>query len=143
MPLNSLQTGAVIANQASIKFDYNDPIVTNVWINTIDQESPTSSVQPLPAESGSSFLVSWSGNDAPLGSGIDRYDIMCRYRSAFHGVEILYGSNSSTFNGKNGHHYRFYSIATDGAGNRQITPENYQAETQVAYTQVFIPLIVR
>jgi hypothetical protein len=38
---------------------------------------------------------------------------------------------SAVFTGKNGHTNRFYSVATDKAGNRQATPTKAQATTTI------------
>jgi RHS repeat-associated protein len=75
-PEARLTTGSTIDQQASIVFDTNDPVPTNVFRNTIDAGPATGSVQTLPVrESTPSFTVSWSGQDDASGSGIAAYDI--------------------------------------------------------------------
>lgn len=47
--IEGLQTGDTIQSTAEIIFDYNEPIQTNPsWTNTIDIDSPTSSIVALP-----------------------------------------------------------------------------------------------
>src|SRR5207248_2467865 len=54
----SAPTGAKINAQASIVFDTNAAISTNVWTNTVDGSAPTSSATALPAnEPGPAFYV--------------------------------------------------------------------------------------
>ena len=94
---------------------------------------PTSSVQSLPATSGASFTVSWSGQAAAGSTGIARYDI---YSSDNNGPFTIWKAGatslSGTFTGQNGHTYGFYSVATDNQGGVQPTPSAAQAVTTVS-----------
>src|SRR5262249_13127348 len=54
-PKSDLPTGTRIDALATIVFDTNAPIDTNVWVNTLDDGPPTSTVAPLPAWSRASF----------------------------------------------------------------------------------------
>ncbi len=47
-PKAGLPSGTEITNRATIVFDYNDPIDTPLVLNTLDAETPTSSVDSLP-----------------------------------------------------------------------------------------------
>ena len=99
----------------------------------IDTSPPTSSVDPLPTnESSAIFTVTWSGQDAPGGSGVAFYNI---YDSEDGGPYALWQSNtaqtSATFTGVSGHSYSFYSVATDNVGNLQPAPSAAQATTAV------------
>ncbi|MBI3423810.1 MAG: SBBP repeat-containing protein [Acidobacteria bacterium] len=119
-PKAGLTTGTVITNQARIVFDANPPIDTPVWSNTIDITPPTSQVTALPANSCASFNVQWSGSDPD--SGIGGFLI---YVSDNGGPYSPYRSTSATsafFIGEQGHTYRFYSIASDRAGNFEANP---------------------
>lgn len=131
-PRADLPTGTVITNAAQIVFDWNEPIDTPVVFNTIDAGAPSSSVQPLPAESAAAFVVEWSGEDDAGGSGINGYDI---YVSADGGAFERWltdvPTTSEQFLGVPGVTYRFYSVARDNVGNTELPPAVADAETRV------------
>ncbi len=123
-PKSNLVSGTRIEAQASIVFDVNEPIATNVWLNTIDDGLPSSQVSPLPATSPASFQVSWDGVDdasGPTGSGIASFDI---FVSDDGGPFVLWQDNttdtSATFTGQANHTYSFYSLAIDNTGNIEL-----------------------
>ncbi|HOK77001.1 MAG TPA: CARDB domain-containing protein, partial [Verrucomicrobiota bacterium] len=108
-----------------------------------DTEPPTSMVDALPAQSRPAFLVRWSGQDNPGGTGISSYDV---YYSENGGPFIRWlnatPNTSAVFQGAFANTYAFYSIAVDAAGNRQPTPAAPQAQTTVAlenHPPVFAP----
>jgi RHS repeat-associated protein len=135
-PRAGLPTGTVIRNVALITFDGAETVATNQIaphdpaqgtdpakeaFNTIDAGAPTSSVAALPAVSATaSFTVSWFGTDDVNGSGVAAYTV---YVSEDGGpfVPFVAGTlqTSAVFTGRNGHTYRFYSVATDHVGNRE------------------------
>jgi RHS repeat-associated protein len=144
-PHAHLATGTEIRNVAEIKFDYNEIIRTDQVdphdaskgidpnkqaLVTIDADSPSSGVTPLPAESSGAFTVAWDGTDA--GAGIAAFDI---YVSADNGAWTVWlagtAERSGVFNGAPGHNYRFYSIARDGAGNAEPPPGQADSQTDV------------
>ena len=133
-PKAGLSTGTAINQQASIVFDLNGSVPTNVFSNTIDAGLPTSSVSALPTrESRPNFTLSWSGQDDAGGSGIASFDIFVSDNgSPFTAFLTGTTNTSATFNGTWGHSYAFYSVAVDNVGNRQTTPSTAQATTQVA-----------
>jgi hypothetical protein len=109
------------------------PIPTSAQASTsVDTAPPTSSVTALPAFSPASFTLSWSGNDNPGGSGIASYDIHVSDNGApFTIFQTATTQTSVTFIGQDGHSYRFYSVATDRAGNHEGTQNATQATTTV------------
>jgi len=120
--INNLPNNTLIKNKAYIYFDYNPPIVTEEWQNTLDNIKPHSQVDSLPpVEHNTSFNVSWNGIDTS--SGIRDYNI---YVSTNGGVykHWLVNANftSATFHGEVDSTYCFYSIATDSAGNIEAAP---------------------
>jgi hypothetical protein len=132
MPKQSLPTNTQITNQANIVFDVNAAIATPTWLNTLDNSSPTSSVQPLPpAEPTGAFTLSWSGTD--VGAGVQDYTI---YVSDNGGPFAPFLTNttgtSATFTGQPGHTYGFYSIARDLVGNLEPSKTSTEATTTVA-----------
>ena len=129
-PKDGGPTGTRIDAQAKIVFDFNAPIDTNLWVNTLDLEAPTSSVNALPATTSSaSFTVSWSGSDE-AGSGIASYDVFVSDNGAAF-VPLLEDTTatSTIFNGQVGHTYAFYSIATDNVGHAEGVPATADATT--------------
>jgi len=132
-PQAALPTATPINQQASVVFDINAPLATNIALNTIDAGPVNSSVTALPAtETATSFLIQWSGQDAAGGSGIAYYSV---YVSDDGGSYTQFQTNttatSATFTGQIGHTYGFYSVATDNVGNVQPTPLVAQATTTV------------
>ena len=129
-PKDGSPTGTRIDAQAKIVFDFNAPIDTNIWVNTLDLDPPASSVTPLPATTSSaSFTVSWAGSDGS-GSGIASYDVFVSDNGAAF-VPFLEGTTatSTIFNGQVGHTYAFYSIATDNVGHAEGVPATADATT--------------
>lgn len=117
MPRKNLKTGTVVQNQASIKFDFNASMDTNVWFNTIDNDKPSSQVNKLAGtQNDLSFPVSWQGQD--VGSGLRDYTI---YVSDNGGAFTPWLSNTTStkaiFTGVAGHTYAFYSTARDNVFN--------------------------
>lgn len=129
-PVSGLANGAAIENWARIVFDVNEPIDTNVVVNTIDTVAPTSQVAALSAETAlSSVLVSWSGSDDG-GSGVAAYDLFVSDNGgAFELWLAGTTETSATFVGTPGHTYAFYSVATDGVGRRESAPNSADAQT--------------
>ncbi|MCA9261346.1 MAG: hypothetical protein KDA61_19155, partial [Planctomycetales bacterium] len=135
-PLAELSTGDVISQQASIVFDVNEPILTNIYTNVIDVASPTSSVDPLPAAVVSpSIDVSWSGaDDAGIspGSGIAFFDVFVSENGGpFSRWQTRTSETSATFEGQTGNTYSFYSIAIDGVGLAELPPATFDTQTTV------------
>ena len=152
-----LPTGTQIRNVAFVTFDQGETIATDQVdehdptkgidptkqaLNTIDAGAPTSSVTALPAtETATSFTVSWAGTDDAGGSGIASFDVFVSDDGGpFTPFETATNSPSATFNGVNGHTYRFFSVATDNVGNRQPTPTAAQAITTVASAVTVLPI---
>ena len=132
-PKAGLPSGTVIDNRAQIVFDYNEPIDTPLVYNTLDSQSPTSTVATLPATTDvTTFTLSWVGNDESGGSGIARYDI---YASVDGGDFFTLIANTTTtsagLTGERGHTYAFYSVATDNVGHRELPPTIADTTTTV------------
>jgi hypothetical protein len=127
-----LSTGAVVANQAEIVFDVNEPIVTPAWVNTVDLDAPVSSVQPIEPSPDGPVTVEVEGSD--LGAGIQTYAL---YVAEADGPFELYAiSNEPTFEfeGEDGVLYGFYSITADYVQNREGPKD--EAEATVVYGSV-------
>jgi hypothetical protein len=135
--LDGLEFGTEISNKAYIYFDNNEPIVTDDWVNTLDNVLPESAVNSLSEYIPStSFEVNWSGND--LGAGVQNYDI---YVSANDGPYELWLYNqtgtSAIYTGAFDSTYSFYSIAQDSTGNFEVVPLEYDARTTLVDCSVY------
>ena len=132
-PLANLANNTRIDAQASITFNSQTPIQTPAVFNTLDNDLPTSQVNALPANSGSTFTVSWTGSDE--GSGIASYDI---YVATDGGQFTLWKDNTTetfaTYTGQLGNTYAFYSVATDNLGRVEAAPAT--ADTQTTLTTI-------
>ncbi len=129
-------TGTRIDAQARIVFDVNPPIDTNVALNTVDATVPLSVVSPLPAITDTtSFLVSWSGrddSDGMPGSGIASYDLyVSDNRGPFELFREDIRTSSLVFQGTDGHHYQFYTVARDNVGHVESHAMIADTETQI------------
>jgi hypothetical protein len=143
-PKAGLSTGTQIRNVATITFDINSPIATDLIdpnnvnsghdtnkqaLVTIDADAPTSSVtSPSGTATNTQFTVSWSGSD--IGSGIVSYDIYVQTNGGPWAIWLSgVTTNSAMFFGQYAKTYGFYSIAHDGAGNTQPTPVSANTTT--------------
>ncbi|WP_346320704.1 T9SS type A sorting domain-containing protein [Chitinophaga sp. YIM B06452] len=126
-----LPQSTVINNKADIFFDVNAPIATNVFSNTLDMIAPSSKVAALPAVTPSnSFKVKWGGTDN--GGGVEQYNV---FYSVNNGPFQLWKRDTTgteaEFTGEKDSTYRFYSIATDLAGNRETAKTTAETFTTV------------
>lgn len=115
--LSELMHGNTIENQAHIIFDLNEPLATNVYINTLDLEKPVSSINPsYEIMKDSVIILSWGGTDS--GSGIANYNMYVSENDKDY-IHWLYNTKdiSGEFEGKQGNMYKFYVTATDNVGN--------------------------
>jgi hypothetical protein len=115
-PKASISDATVINAQATIAFDSQTPIQTAAVFNTIEQNPPTSAIDPLPVVEGSpNFTVAWKGSTADSGSAY--YNV---YVSVDNGEYVLWqnatAATSAIYNGQAGSTYSFYSVATDHVG---------------------------
>ena len=127
-----LATGTAIPNQANVVFDFNAPILTNVWQNTIDTTPPISAVSSLSGnQSSNTFTVNWAGSD--VGSGLQNFTI---FNSVNGGPFTPWISNTTATSAScvaaPGSTQAFFSIATDLAGNVEAGKTHAETTTQAA-----------
>jgi Tol biopolymer transport system component len=95
------------------------------WVDwqTLDNVAPTSQVAPLPAWSGATFAVNWSGTDTG-GAGLRSYDVQFRDGATGPWTDWLLdtAATGATFSGQDGHTYYFRSRARDNAYNLESYP---------------------
>jgi hypothetical protein len=131
IPKPGLPTGTEILNDAEIVFDTNEPILTPVWFNTIDNSSPASEVHSLaPVHPAVSFEVAWSGSDE--GAGLRDFRVFVSEDGGpFVPWLVNTPETSATFVGEDGGRYGFYSLARDLVGNVEDKEPTVEAETVV------------
>lgn len=109
-------TGDVVTAEATIVFDRNAPIPTNLWHNTVDAVAPTSSLSVTPAAGGDS--IHFSGTDDANGCGVNQYKL---YVSVNEGAYRLYGvylAGTTAFVATaSDEEYRYLCLAEDHVGN--------------------------
>ncbi len=125
----SVESGDIIENNSVIIFDTNEPIVTNTWDNGFDDADPSSQVNSLPVIINDTiFDISWSGTDDA--SGVRWYDIYASKNDEEYQLIVSHTEDITMFLiGEYGDNYKFYSIATDKAGNVEEAPTSFDAET--------------
>lgn len=113
----NLHHGTEIRNKASIIFDFNEPIITNETLNTLDLTLPVSSVNTLNSyQKDTTFTVSWTGAD--VGAGVFAYDVyVSENEKAFELWQFRTSELSADFTAHPDSTYRFYAVATDLVGN--------------------------
>ena len=117
-----LESGTRLQNQATIVFDYNDPIETNVYINTLDLEPPTSQMVSAVAYDGKVHIRCEGYDDL---SGVARYkyyvsadDLPFEYFGESFDSQYEYTlpeNNDAT-------KLKFIALTTDNVGNAQVVP---------------------
>ena len=131
----TLADGESVNNTASIIFDNNDPIVTPVWTNIIDNTAPVSSITGIEEISDSTIIVNWEGEDA--GSGIYRYQLYVQPGMDAEWRPLLGDTlkTSSKLLYKRNIDFGFCIVATDSAGNveaKELTREVEFKRTHIA-----------
>jgi hypothetical protein len=137
-PAGNVSSGDSILAKASIVFDVNSPIETNTWKNTIDALPPVTYVNPVSSVQDSAFfVVSFTANDDPGGSGVDFVELFVRRNDDPY---LSYGKfpadSSVTFSGTAGN-YKFYSLGTDLAGNKEVAKTNAEAQVIILDSLLF------
>ncbi|MEO0898288.1 MAG: T9SS type A sorting domain-containing protein [Bacteroidota bacterium] len=140
-PYPNLAPGTTLENKADIVFDFNDPIITDPWINTSDDRIPQSEVLSLPDTTNSTFIpLSWTGSDE--GAGIKHYNIFySKNDEQYLMAAYQTGDTSLLFRAEPGASYKFYSVAYDTANNRERIPLMHDAETYVPFVVSNEPLL--
>lgn len=129
-PKRGLPTGAQIVNQASIVFDVNAPIATPAVTNIIDAAPPTSRMLALPAVSGRTFAVQWTGQDDPGGSGVASYDVYVSTNGTDYNLwQWATDAPEAYFSGELGGTYSFHVLAADWVWNEELVPIHFTQTT--------------
>jgi hypothetical protein len=129
-------TGTRIDSKATIIFDTEEPLDTPPIFHSLDTMAPLTALDLLPVTAiGTTFNVSWSGEDIPGPNGGPS--------SALGGYAVYVSENgneyyawltdvtytSAQFAGEPGVNYAFYVIGRDNAGNIEPKPASPEAVT--------------
>jgi protocatechuate 3,4-dioxygenase beta subunit len=128
--VDGLANGTRISQQASIVFDTEDPLATNVWTNRIDTAAPKVTMRALRPTTDKTIELAWIGVDT--GSGAASYDV---YVAVDGGPLKLWKSDvtarSAVYRGAVGSRYGFAVRATDRVGYVGVKPRTAQTTTRV------------
>ena len=117
------------SNKASIYFDYNSPIATNTFVNTIDSLPPSGKVVKYKLLSDSTFKLYFSGTDKE--SGLNGYDLFFSINNGAYNYFGNIKTDSTKVIGNKDSLYNFYVVPVDNVGNKQV---------KVAATELSVPL---
>ena len=119
----SFTTGDIVKNQSNIFFDNNPVIATNEVSAKIDEVSPQSQMSLVSiASNKDSATLSVAGTDVI--SGIDSYDIFRSVNDSTYKFIETTNKLNLKYAVQRGKKYKYYSIATDNVGNRELPPSN-------------------
>lgn len=124
-----VESGAIVENNALIYFDYNDPIVTNTFVNTFDNTIPSSMVNEIvdyvPGENEA--IITWQTEEPD--PGIWYYNVYYNTDGSNDWTPWLAQTTETqaVFTGDFESTYYFMCIAVDYANNVEAYPEIYDA----------------
>lgn len=118
---NHFDDGTQIANRASIIFDNNQPILTPVWINTVDAVSPTSEIVKTDLVSDS---LTFCLNTADSRSGVWRRDVYARINTEDEWQVAAQSATDTVVVTLTDGWRQFYVLAVDSAGNIETKTPN-------------------
>jgi hypothetical protein len=113
---------------------FNNTLAFQVHFYPKDTTAPQSHVQLLPAvQHTTDFTVKWQGTDgnAAGSSGIAFYDILVSVDGAAFALWQHTAAHAAVYHGQEGHHYAFYSVATDNSGNQEAAATTAEAQTTI------------
>ena len=121
LPKNNLASGDTVSVEASIIFDENTAIATNVWKNTFDAEPPTSHLTAQTLATDSMVCnFTFTATDDPQGSGVDNVELMVSLNDGVYTTVGYYDpADTAHYTLVDGNVYRFISRATDNVGNQE------------------------
>ena len=119
-----LADGTTVSNSAAIIFDNNDPIVTKPWLNVIDNNNPSSSIDYATLAGDTTIRIKTKGTDAA--SGVEHYKL---FASENGGSYFQLGTIRDTvlYRAKPNTVYNFYIAAIDSVGNTEIKSPRSEA----------------
>ncbi|MBK8705085.1 MAG: T9SS type A sorting domain-containing protein [Saprospiraceae bacterium] len=119
---DDIENDESVENRASIVFDLNEPILTNLHKNTFDLAAPTSELSASVA-STTDTLVNLSVSSFDGESQVRHVEIWVSENDSAYVFYQRTSGNEVVFDGKPGYTYKFYSIAADSVGNWETEPD--------------------
>jgi subtilisin family serine protease len=102
---------------------------------SVDAHAPSSQLQ-RPKVTGRSILLRWRGEDdavaGVVASGVARYELWRSTAGRKARKIATTRAHTKRLRGKRGSLYRFFTIAVDNAGNRELPPAKADASVRVA-----------
>ena len=117
---SDLLNNTAVSNFADIIFDFNEPIRTNLWSNTIDLNHPVSSADVVQL-TDSTFKVTFSASD--MESGVRYYKLYAKINEGEFFPIGSFFEDEQTFDALPDTLYSFYVEAVDFVGNAEQKPE--------------------
>ena len=133
-PISFLNDGTVFTNRASIIFDDNAPILTNIWQNILDMGRSNSTMTATLVQD-TIINLRFNGTDAV--SGVGYYNL---FTSINNGPWLPFGGTSAdtmTMTGSIDSTYRFFVVSQDKVGNMEL--KSATAEATITVTP---PLVI-
>ena len=137
---DGVKNGDAIENKATVTFDKNKPIETNVWRNVIDTEAPATKMLPVSYVAGTDHVtVTCQSDDNKNGSGVNRYLFYVSkngepfaYFAETNEPKLEYPVDKSRMDT-----YGFYALAVDNVGNtEQTAPDAVIVNTQTSISDI-------
>ena len=131
-PHRNLAHGTVLESRASIIFDFNEPIITNTWVNTIDAKKPSGQIQAEILED-TNIVIRYSATDTE--SGVNYYNL---YISEDNREWVPIGGGNQTSQiipAEPGKTYYFYVESQDRVGNVEEKSAVGEASVKVPDTE--------
>ncbi len=137
-PYANAVSGGTVQAQASIQFDVNTPMPTNMAMNRVDTRLPSSAaltgIEQLDA---SRVRVHWTGSDDSTGAGLANVTLYVRQDvGAFTPVAPPTSGTSLEVPVADGHTFGFYTLAADNVGNAEVTKSDPEAAVTVGSPQL-------
>jgi len=114
-----LTDGTQIANKATIIFDKNTPIETNVYSNVLDLEAPVTTMLSAKMKDSTNIVVTCKSNDSK--SGAATYQLYASLEGSPYILQGIYPAGDIIFTAPCDGLYSFYILAVDNAGNTETT----------------------
>ena len=117
---SGLKDGTQIKNKATIIFDKNSPIETNEYVNILDLEAPTTTMNLANVQESNTAHITCKSSDS--GSGVDYYLLFAAKGNGEYEYQGQYFTEEMdcTVDG-NPADYSFYALAVDAVGNMEKT----------------------
>ena len=118
-PKSHITSGDTVAAEATIIFNENTAIATNVWTNKFDAISPTSTLHAqIEADDTMARNFTFTANDDL--SGVNNVELLVSLNGDVYNSIGYFGVNDTArYTLEDGYVYRFISRATDNVGNQE------------------------